>query len=532
MGSCLATERFYLKLAADGARRENFGEDSKYEYDGECGGNVVFPLRPCGGGAAMRKLFVKSGVLLFCTAVLATGMSSLPGDEAAKVDAYVRGEMQKERIPGLALGVYRDGTILKAEGYGIANLEWDVPVKPDTIFQSGSVGKQFAATAVMMLVEEGKVGLDDPVQKYFSDAPDAWKGIKIRNLLSHTSGLSEYENGPRTKPDGPFYLRLDMSEDELYKRITAMPLDFQPGEDWSYRNTNYVLLGILIHKVTGKFYGDYLQERIFKPLGMTTTRIISDADIIPHRAAGYELVQGQLKNQEWVSPTFNSTADGTLYFTVLDLEKWDAALYSEKLLKRSSLEQMWTVMKLNNGQPNKANYGFAWDIKQINGHKVMEHGGAWQGFTCHIARYVDDQLTVVVLTNLDAGHAQPNKIARTVAGLYVPELMPVEAKPIEDKEPQVTRLVRSVLQEFGDEKADPERFTLELRAKLFPEQAQGISDYLKEQGPLKSLELIKRGEEEDKRSYKYRASYGLMSLFLSIQLTKDNKIAVLDFSDE
>lgn len=480
----------------------------------------------------MRKLLVKSGVLLFCAVWLAASISSSPTDEGAKVDAYVRGEMQREQIPGLALGVYRDGKIVKAEGYGIANLEWDVPVKADTIFQSGSVGKQFAATAVMMLVEEGKVGLDDPVQKYFPDAPETWKDIKIRNLLSHTSGLGEYESGPRTKPDGPFYLRLDMTEDELYKKIAAMPMDFKPGEDWSYRNTNYVLLGIMIHRVTGKFYGDYLQERIFHPLGMTSTRIISDRDIIPHRAAGYELVKGELKNQDWVSPTFNSTADGTLYFTVLDLEKWDAALYTEKLLKRSSLDQMWTVMKLNNGKPNKANYGFAWEINQINGHKVIEHGGAWQGFTCDISRYVDDKLTVVVLTNLDSGHAQPGKIAHTVAGLYIPALMPAEIKPIEDKEPQTTQLVRSLLQEIASGKTDQDRFTAELRAKLFPEAIEGMSGYLKELGPLKSLDLIKRGGEGGQRSYQYRANYEHMTLFLSLQLTKDNKIAVLDFSQE
>src|ERR1700689_4811482 len=139
-------------------------------------------------------------------------------DEVART---VRAEMEKQKIPGAALLVARKGVTIRAEGYGMANVELSVPVKPDTIFQSGSVGKQFTATAVMMLVEEGKVGLDDPVQKYFTDAPDTWKNIKIRNLLSHTSGLSEYENGPRTKPDGPFYLRLNMTEDELYKRIAA-----------------------------------------------------------------------------------------------------------------------------------------------------------------------------------------------------------------------------------------------------------------------------------------------------------------------
>ncbi len=479
------------------------------------------------------RIFLASAIsILLGSATLAQGAPSSAVDEAGKVDAYVRSEMQRERIPGLALGVYRDGKIVKAEGYGMANLEWEVPVKPDTIFQSGSVGKQFTATAVMILVEEGKVGLDDPIQKHFADAPESWKGIKIRNLLSHTSGLGEYENGARTKPDGPFYLRLDMTEDELYKRITAMPMDFQPGEDWSYRNTNYVLLGILIHKVTGKFYGDYLQERIFKPLGMTTTRIISDADIILHRAAGYGLVKGQLKNQEWVSPTFNSTADGALYFTILDLEKWDAALYTEKLLKKSSLEQMWTVAKLNNGQSNKANYGFAWFIKQTNGHKVIEHGGAWQGFTCHIARYVDDKLTIVALTNLEAGHARPQKIVHDVAGLFVPELTPVERKPIEDKEPQTTALMQKLLQDIAEGKTDPDRFTPELRAKLFPDDIQGVGAYLKELGRLKSLELIERSNKGAQRAYRYRANFQQMPLFLAVELTKDNKIATLDFSDE
>ena len=479
----------------------------------------------------MRQVLAIGILLFWCGAALGANAPAPAVDTEQKVDTFLRQEMQRQHIPGLALGVYREGKIVKAQGYGLANVEWDAAVKPDTIFQSGSVGKQFAATAVMMLVEEGKIGLDDPIRKYFADAPETWKGIKIRNLLSHTSGLGEYENAARTKPDGPFYLRMDMTEDEMYKRITAMPLDFQPGEDWSYRNTNYVLLGILIHKITGKFYGDFLQQRIFGPLGMST-RVISDEDIIPHRAAGYRLVKRQLKNQEWVSPTFNSTADGALYFTILDLEKWDAALYTEKLVKRSSLEQMWTVAKLNNGQPNKGNYGFAWRITQTNGHRVIEHGGAWQGFTCHIARYVDDKLTVVALSNLDAGHARPNKIVHGVAGLYVPALAPAEVKAIEDKEPQTTVLVRNVLQEIAAGKADAERFTPELRAKLSPDDIQETSEYLKELGVLKSLELIERKEEGGRRAYRYRANFQEMPIFVSVQLTKDNRIADLDFPEE
>lgn len=340
-----------------------------------------------------------------------------------KVDLYVQAEMQRQRIPGLALGVYRDGRIVKAQGYGLASVELDVPVKPETVFQSGSVGKQFTATAIMMLVEEGKVNLDDSITRYLPGLPASLSPIKVKNLLSHTSGLAEYETPERTKPGALFDLRRDHTEDELVKMISTLPVENAPGARWAYRNTNYVLLGVLIHKVTGEFYGDFLQQRIFKPLGMTATRIISEADIIPNRAAGYQLVKGELKNQDWVSPSYNTTADGALYFNVLDLARWDAALYSERLVKKSSLDRMWTVFPLNDGKPNPGHYGFAWAIDRINGHRVIEHGGAWQGFTTFIARYVDDGLTVVVLTNLDSDHARPGEIAHAVAGLYNPALV-------------------------------------------------------------------------------------------------------------
>ncbi len=150
---------------------------------------------------------------------------------------------------------------------------------------------------------------------------------------------------------------------------------------------------------------------------MNTTRIISEADIVPNRSSGYRLVKGELKNQEWVSPMVNTTADGSLYFSILDLAKWDAALYTEKLLKRSSLDQMWTIAKLKNGKPNSGDYGFGWFIETKKGHHVVEHEGAWQGFETQISRYVDDKLTVVVLTNLD--EAKPEAIADRVAEMYL-----------------------------------------------------------------------------------------------------------------
>jgi CubicO group peptidase (beta-lactamase class C family) len=355
---------------------------------------------------------VKNSVLrLLMVALVVVGeafcqTSSSASDEVAQ---YVKTEMARQHIPGIALLVSRNGEIVRAQGFGVSNVELQVPVKPETLFQSGSVGKQFTATAIMMLVEEGKISLDDPITKYFPDAPANWKPVSVRNLLSHTGGFTDYPKD--------FDFRKDYTEDDLLKIVAGIPLAFPPGTKWSYSNLGYLTLGILIHRVTGKFYGDVLEERIFHPLGMQSTRIMSEADIIPNRAAGYRLVKGQLKNQEWVSPTLNTTADGSLYFSIVDLAKWDAALYTEKLLKRYSLEQMWTVVTLNNGKPNSGNYGFGWEITSSHGHRLIDHDGAWQGFKTQISRYVDDKLTVVVLSNL--AEANPGKIAEGVAEIYL-----------------------------------------------------------------------------------------------------------------
>src|ERR1700676_1341504 len=283
-------------------------------------------------------------IVCFCTvissAVLAAPAADLTAEQIRAIDHYVDGEMKREDVPGIAVGIYSRGQILLARGYGLANIELNVPVKAETIFQSGSVGKQFTSAAIMMLVEEGKIGLDDSIVKYFPDAPKSWQAIRVKNLLSHTSGLSEYETDERAGPGGPFYMRLDFTEDELVKKAEALPIEVKPGDKGDYRNTNYMLLGSTIHRETGSFYSDYLKQRIFKPLSMGSTRLISEADIIPNRSSGYEHKGEIIQNQSWVSPTFNSTADGALYFNVLDLAKWDAALYGTKLLKQSSLDQI------------------------------------------------------------------------------------------------------------------------------------------------------------------------------------------------
>jgi len=361
---------------------------------------------------------------------------------ADRVSDFANEYLKKNQIPGCAVMVRHDGKIVLCQGYGVANVEDGVRVTRQTVFQSGSIGKQFTAMAIMMLIEQKKLALDDPISKYL-DVPENWSAIRVRHLLTHTSGLGDYPES--------FSLQRDYTEDELLKMITAQPLAFAPGEKWSYSNLGYVTLGILIHKVGGESWGDFLQLRVFAPLGMKHTRVISEADITPNRAAGYVLKNGALKNQQWVSPTVNNTADGSLYFTVEDLGKWDEALDTRKLISRASYEQMWTPVKLNNA--TTAPYGFGWRIaKTGSGHNVLEHGGAWQGFASYIVRYPDDRLTVAVLCNR-AG-ASASYIAKHIAGLYVPSVAPRLRTAI--------KLDPAILSSYSGEYRLEDRFTIKV----------------------------------------------------------------------
>jgi CubicO group peptidase (beta-lactamase class C family) len=484
----------------------------------------------------VRRLFAgafAAALLNPAPSLAAATRPALTAGQRASIDAFVSTEMRREHIPGLAVGVYSRGTVLLAKGYGMANVELSVPVKPETVFQSGSVGKQFVSAAIMLLVEDGKVSLDDSIAKYFPDAPPAWKPILVKNLLSHTSGLAEYETPERTAPTGPFYVRLDFTEDDFTKKTYSLPIENAPGEKWNYRNTNYLLLGILIHRVTGMPYADFLAQRIFKPLGMSSTRLISEADIIPNRAAGYELQDDQLKNQEWVSPTFNSTADGTLYFNVLDLAKWDAALYTTNLLKQSSLDRLWTVFPLNDGKPNAEGYGFGWEIGDQQQHKVIEHGGAWQGFTCHIARYPDDSLTVAVLTNLDA--ARPAMLAHVIAGLADAPLLPPKLTAIEDAQPALSASLRAVLDRIASGGDIRDLATPRFASIVTPERAQSVRKRVAPLWPGGTLVLVKRQQapNDATRTYStYRLSKDGQSLLVIFSVDAAGKVAALIFQPD
>jgi CubicO group peptidase (beta-lactamase class C family) len=465
----------------------------------------------------------RAGAASLCAILQFTSLGKVhaaQGDPVVgRVDSLVTAEMRRQRIPGLSLAVVREGRVVLSRGFGLANIEHEVPVTPQTIFQSGSVGKQFTATLVMMLVEEGRVKLEDPITKYFPSAPAGWSAITIRHLLTHTAGTTDY-------PDD-FDFRRDYTEDELLDRAFTIPLAFQPGEKWSYSNLGYVLLGIMIHRITGQFYGDLLQERIFKPLGMHSARIITEADIVPHRAAGYRLVNGQIKNQEWVSPSVNTTADGSLYLSAEDMTRWDAALDTEQLLKRSSLAQMWTPVTLKGGGHHP--YGFGWSLGEVKGHPIIEHGGSWQGFKSYIARYPDQRLAVIIFANLSS--AEPGRIAHGVAAIYDPKLQPEPVASIPDREPAVTTFARELLQGLTAGSVDSNLFEPEERARIMPLVEPGAA-VLKELGQVRSFDLLERTEEGDNRSYRYRVVYEGRNLLLDLRLTSQKRVARLRLQAE
>jgi len=233
--------------------------------------------------------------------LLATAVQSPPAPATLdSIDRYVRSEIARQRIPGLSMAVLQGDSLLLARGWGEANVEHHVPAADSTIYQSGSVGKQFTSALVLRLVADGRLRLDDPISRWLPEGPPRWRRITVRHLLTHTSGLPDYA-------DSTLDYRRDYSEDDLVRLAAGLHPLFEPGARWSYSNTGYVLLGVIIHRITGTFYGDLLRSQVFEPLGMRTARIISESDIVPNRADGYRLVEGRLEHQEWVAPKLNTS---------------------------------------------------------------------------------------------------------------------------------------------------------------------------------------------------------------------------------
>ncbi|HEY1786873.1 MAG TPA: serine hydrolase domain-containing protein [Verrucomicrobiae bacterium] len=320
---------------------------------------------------------------------------------ADDVDDLIKSQMQAHHVPGVACLVWKDGRIAKTFYGGEANLEWSAPVGPDTIFEIGSISKQFAAASILLLAEQGKLSVDDNISKYLTNMPAAWANIKIRHLLSHTSGIHSYDD-----MDG-FELRQHLTQAQFIKRLSRHPVDFQPGEKWAYCNAGFSLLGYIVENVSGEDYLSFLKEHIFTPLEMTNCAFRDPVNVVPHRAAGYVFDHGKYYNRDYdLTDLFSA---GTIVSTASDLANWDIALMKGGFLAESSKQLWWTPAHLNDGRPvpvsrdGSRTYGFGWFLETVDGHKNIGHGGITSGFSAANELYPDDHLFIIVLSNTDEG---------------------------------------------------------------------------------------------------------------------------------
>ncbi len=318
---------------------------------------------------------------------------------ADEIDDIINAHLAKHQVPGLSLAIVKDGAVTRAGGYGFANLEHKVPATEHTVYQIGSIGKMFTAAAILRMQDEGKLSVTDSIRKHFPEAPASWEGVTVHHLLNHTSGIGDFPYGGPKKID----LQRNHTDKELAALVFAQPAQFKPGEKWDYNNAAYVLLGLLINRVNGAHFGDYLQAHFFAPLDIRTARVISDTPIIPHRAAGYEKDEkGNLVNQEWVSPTYLSTGDGSLYFTVEDFARWDIALDKGTPVSPAMLQIMWQPTRLSDGKTEL--YGYGWELDDRYGHTQRGHGGGWQGFNALYCRFPEKRTSIILFSNLSRGH--------------------------------------------------------------------------------------------------------------------------------
>ncbi len=441
---------------------------------------------------------------------------------ADEIDRYVEAQIKSLHIPGASLAVVRSGKIIKSKGYGFADLQSNSAAKPKTVYEIGSMTKQFTAVSVMMLVEENKISLDDKLTKYFPDAPGWWNQITVRHLLTHTSGIQNHVAVPgfmdifRTSISGKNFPAREDLLGEFYK----LPSEFAPGETWAYDNTGYYLLGLIIEKASGRNYWQFLDERIFKPLGMNSTRNTDMRAIVPNRAAGYGWIGDGWENRPVLTP-FVAFSAGSILSTVEDLAKWDAALYTDKLLKKSSLEKMWSPTPTSDGEAAAFDYGFGWFIEKYRGRRNILHGGGTPGFSSVMHRFVDDNLSVIILTN----HADTilDQLPLEIAGMYEPTLK--YSAPTTDPDARRTAKMKQIMMQLLAGKQDSAFFTRAMNLHLKTATGKSFFAWYASAGSLESFVFLEREPLETADVLRYKVLLGKNPYRFSFKLTKEGKIA-------
>jgi len=322
-------------------------------------------------------------------------------------DLIVQKMMKEQKITGLSLAVIKNGKAIVNKGYGLANVEHNVPVTEKTVIRLGSVSKQFFTTAILKLMEEGKLTIDDHVHKFFPDAPETWKPIQVKHLMSHTSGL---------KREGPAYNNSIIQPDlVIIKSAYSLPLDFKTGEKYQYCNLAYYMLAEIIKQVSGMPWQDYIREKLFIPAGMKNSGMTDFYPIIPNRASGYMHKNGVLVNADAM---YAVRPSGGFLSTSTDMILWDKVLREKSIiLKKENWELLWQpFIKTSDNPASKEYYAFGWIVGELNGRKTISHGGANVGFRSYYTRFINDGLSIIIMTNTD--EANPGAIVRALSEYY------------------------------------------------------------------------------------------------------------------
>jgi CubicO group peptidase (beta-lactamase class C family) len=306
---------------------------------------------------------------------------------ADRTDDYIRDQMESFHLPGLSLVVVRDGQVIKVQGYGVADVEHRISARPETVYKIGSVSKQFIATGIMLLAQEGRLRIDEPISKYLRGTPPAWASITIRHLLTHTSGLVRESPG-----FDPFKTQSDA---DILAASYAVPLLFPVGARWEYSNLGYYALAEIVHAASGRPWNEYLSERVFKPAGMATTLLANTKQTVANRAKGYGGKDNARAADDWTA----LRPSGAFLSTVLDLAKWEALLLTDRILTDASRREMSTPVRLNSGATEP--YGLGWHVDSWNGQRRLWHGGGIPGFASHYVRFPEIGLALIALANGD-----------------------------------------------------------------------------------------------------------------------------------
>jgi D-alanyl-D-alanine carboxypeptidase len=430
------------------------------------------------------------------------------------LDEMVRAQMRWQRIPGLSLAVMKDGKVVASRAYGFANLETGTAARPDSVYRIASLSKQFLAAGILVLVQDGKLRLDDPVRDHLPGTPEAWKGITIRMLLNHTSGLVR---------ELPAFDPMKVQPDaEVLASTYALPLQFEPGTGWDYSNTNYYALAEVIRSVSDEEWGTFIGKRVLAPAGMTSTRPLTP-EIVPGRARGYDVRGGRVLNAaEWLAVR----PSGGFLSTVTDFEKWDAALYKDVPLSASTRAAMWTPAVVGN---ETRPYGFGWFVDTLRGHRHVHHDGGVPGFVAQFHRFPDDGVSVVLMANV--GNRDITDLALQVASRWIPGLLPPPEPAIADPIPAVTGRLRSFLTALQTGTFDATLFTEQAAGFVREDLSRGFAETLREQGRLVRMELLEQKTESDLRVYRYRVTYPHLTLFATFKLDAENRVAAWSLTD-